>query len=842
MPDPNPASVVTDVTLHGRAAEVHLLDQHVRDGHGALVLRGAPGVGKTALLRHVVARTRGYRVVHVRSSGTRPYAGLRQLSAALEGVFGQLMPHHALALRAITEDSDPFAVGVAATFLLSAAAPLLCVVDDAHRLDEPSARALAFVARRLPGRRVVLLFAERTGFGGLQDLPELVVPGLCRAGARALVDSLVPGPVDEDVVERFVAEIRGNPRAILSAVTAFAPAGGFGLPDGNPDADTQERVLRLDPGGRTLLLAAAADPTGQVTLLWQAAARLGIPAVAPDGLLAFGERVTFSDPAARGWVYHRATPSERRTVHRALADAATSEDRRSWHRAHSVPGPDPAAADGLLAQVPSARKRGGQSAAAAFVRVAATLTSDPALRTERTLAAIAAELDAGQPGNALQLLDAMVGPLEPAQRAEATRLRAWLTFISTRTPSATEALLRATRDSFPFGPASQACLDALGAAVLTGVDFAPMPPSHDDGLGAGLILRGTEGFDAAVGPLTTALETARPSWPAGLVAAELWDDQAWHRLVSEAADPGALPDVLAGKALFSVHTGNLTEAAALDDEARTMSMKLGQAPLEHATVLVAAWRGQEFGGPTGHGLARTCGELAAAVAGNAVGDYSRALAAARRVVERDELATAGWALVELVEAAVGAGRLDIATTALEALVSRTDRCGTDWALGAQARSRALSAEGPEAGRLYLEAIERLARTRIRPLLARTRLGYGEWLRRHGRDEEAGEPLRAAYDEFLRMGATAFADRALLAIGEPETPAITTSALTRHEHRIAALARGGLTNSEIGATLSISPRTVEYHLRKVFAKLRITSRTELHLAFTEHQHGIEAAAR
>ncbi|WIX76550.1 LuxR C-terminal-related transcriptional regulator [Amycolatopsis carbonis] len=842
MPDPNPANAVTDVTLHGRAAEVHLLDQLVRDGRGALVLRGAPGVGKTALLRHVVARARGYRVVHVRSSETRPYAALRQLCTELGGVFEQLLPHQARALRAVTEDSDPFLVGVATTVLVSAAAPVLCVVDDVQGLDEPSVRALSFVARRLPERRVVLLFAERAGAGVLADLPELVVPELCRAGARALVESLVAEPVDEDVVDRFVAETRGNPRAIRSAVHALAPAGGFGLADGNPDADSRERVLRLGSASRTLLLAAAADPTGDVALLWRAATRLGIPTVAPDGLLTVGEWVTFTDPAVRGWVYHGATPSERRTVHRALADASTSADRRAWHHARSVAGPDPAAAGGLVAQVSSARQRGGPSAAAAFLRVAAALTADPALRAERVLAAAAAELDAGQPGRALRLLDAMTGPLEPAQRVEAARLRAWLTFTSTRTPAAAEALLRATHQAAAFGPPGQAGLDALGAAVLTGVDFAPGSASPCDGLAAGLMLRGADGFGAAVGPLTAALETARPSWLAGLVAAELWDDQAWHRAVSGAADPGALPDVLTGRALFSIHTGNLTGAAALDDEARTMSAKLGQAPLSHATPLVAAWRGQEFIGPAGHGLARTCVELATAVAGNAVGDHSRALAAAQRVVERDEVATAGWALVELVEAAAGAGRLGVADNALQMLVDRTDRCGTDWALGAQARSRALLAEGPEAGLLFREAIERLARTKIRTLLARTRLGHGEWLRRQGRDDEAAGPLRAAYGEFLRMGATAFADRAQLAIGEPETPATTTPALTPQENRIAALARDGLTNSEIGAALSISPRTVEYHLRKVFAKLRITSRAELHVAFAEHRPGTEDAPR
>ncbi|MFF4600204.1 AAA family ATPase [Amycolatopsis sp. NPDC001319] len=829
MPDPNPASAVT---LHGRAAEVHRLDRLVRDGCGALVLRGAPGVGKTALLRQAVARARGCRVVHVRSSDSRPYAGLRQLCAALDGVFGQLLPHHARVLRAVAEDSDPFLVGVATTFLVSAAAPLLCVVDDAQWLDEPSARALAFAARRVEGKRAVLLFAERGRAGVLEGLPELVVSELCRAGARALVESLVLGPVDEDVVERFVAETRGNPRAICAGARGLAQAGGLGLSDGNPDADSRDRVLRLDPDARALLLAAAADPTGDVAVLWRAAARLGIPAVAPDGVLAFGEWVTFSDPAVRGWAYHRATPSERRAVHRALADAATSADRQAWHHAHSVTGPDPAAADGLAAQVASARRRGGPGAAAAFLHCAATLTLDPVLRAERTLAAAAAELDAGQPGNALRLPDSMVGP---AHRTEAARLRAWLTFTSTRTPAAAEALLRATGP----GATSRACLAAVGAAVLTGVDFASVPTSPRDELAAGLLLRRTGGFDAAIGPLAAALETAQPSWLAGLVAAELWDDQAWHRMVSGAADPGALPDVLTGRALFSVHTANFTGAAALDDEARTMSTKLGQAPLTHATPLIAAWRGQDFGGFTGHGLVRACADLATAVAGNAAGDHLRALAAAQRVVDRDHLATAGWALVELVEAAAGAGRQDVAHTALRILADRTDRCGTDWALGAQARSRALLAEGPEAEGQYLEALDRLARTKIRTLLARTRLGYGEWLRRQGRHDEAGRPLRAAYNEFLRSGATAFADRALLAI---DAPSATPSALTPQETRIAALARAGLTNSQIGAALSISPRTVEYHLRKVFTKLRITSRTELHLAFTEHRQGIEAAPR
>ncbi|WP_326835495.1 LuxR C-terminal-related transcriptional regulator [Amycolatopsis rhabdoformis] len=773
------------MALHGRTAEIRLLETLVRTGRGALVLRGPAGVGKTALLRHAATRARGCRVVHVR--------GLRRLGEQL----GAALPDRA--------GTDPFATGVATAALLSAAAPLLCVVDDAQRLDERSALALVFAARRVSAR-VVLLFAERDASAVLAGVEELPVAELCRAGARALVRSLVSGPVDADVVERFVAETRGNPGVIRAAVDSL-DAGGFGV--GRPSR--RGRPLTPAPGRRTLLLTAAADPTGDVALLWRAAGLLGIPVGGP---LRLGERVTFPDPSSRGRIYHDvATPEERRTVHRALAETTTAPDWRSWHHANSVSAPDPAAAAALVAQVPRARARGGPRAAAAFLRLAATLTPDPA---EHTLAAVAAELDAGRRAEAWQLLRTLTGPLEPAHRAEAARLRAWLTFSATRTPTAATALVRATRE-VPV-PDPRPRLDALGAAVLT------------DGR---LLTESLVPRDSLVATLSA---PGAPSWLAGLAAAEVWDEQAWHRAADAPADPGALPDALAGRALLAVHKGDLTAAAKWDDEARAASTRLGQAPPEHATALIAAWRGRPVRGSAGPGLTHACAELAAAVAANALGDHARALAAARRVVDLGELATAGWALLELIEAAAHSGRRALAASALEALVERTDRRGTDWARGAQARGRALVASGPAAEERYLDALRHLARTRLRPLAARTRLGYGEWLRRQGRTEQAREVLRAAHQDFRRMGAAAFATRAWPGDRSP------VDALTGQETRIATLARAGLTNAEIGTELSLSPRTAEYHLRKVFTKLGITSRTELHLVDPAHHPESEPPSR
>jgi DNA-binding CsgD family transcriptional regulator len=336
------------------------------------------------------------------------------------------------------------------------------------------------------------------------------------------------------------------------------------------------------------------------------------------------------------------------------------------------------------------------------------------------------------------------------------------------------------------------------------------------------------------------------------VAADLWDDEAWHTLTTVglqlARDVGALPVLpyaLTYRAIADLHFGEFAAAKALIEEADAFSVATGNPPLACASLMLAGWRGQERRAlalfdaarrdarDRGEGITLTAASFAEAVLYNGLGHYEAALAAARYAAQLDELRLFGWSLVELIEAAARSCRPDTAACALESLSDRARVSGTDWALGIEARSRALLSDGEGAEDLYLEAIERLERSRIKVHLARAQLVYGEWLRRQGRRIDARAQLRAAQESFLAMGAEAFAERAhreYLATSEKARRRGVESRgqLTPQEIRIAFLARDGLTNPQIGERLFVSPRTVEYHLHKVFEKFGITSRRELHL--------------
>lgn len=913
MPNPSPRETVNAATVDVRGPEVRELQEVLRAARsgqgGARVLRGVAGVGKTTLLTRLVRGGHDHRLVSVRGirfEADLSYAGLRRLCSDLEDRCEDLAPHLRAALRTATApagaaEPDPFLVSVATLTLLHAAGaaqPVLCLVDDAQLLDQASARVLVFVARRLQNARVAMVFAERTPAGSsvFEGLPVTVVRGFGRAEARVLLDPVLRGRVDEDVVDRIVAEARGNPRTILELVRGLDTtdvAGGFGV-DRTPVTPqaacgaSRDRVSRLGPASRTLLLIAAADPTGNLALLWRAAAALGITASTKDrlrteGLLTFGTLVTFDHPPLRSWVYQSAPVRERRTVHAALAtatDPAAAPDRRAWHHAQAACGPDESLADSLVAQVGEARDRGGPAAAAAFLRTAAELTHDARRQAERFLDAATAAYEAGSPDSAWELLaKAEDGALDAAHRAEAHRLRAWLSFVRAPCAHTPDLLLRAAHRLAPVAPgaARQTSLDALAVAILAGPrgesrrvaerarevlpHRGPQPGTAVDSLLDALTVHCTDGYAAAVDPLKAALvalrtadediEVVRSPWLVSLVAVDLWDDDAWHavtgdalRSAQQAGSVPALSWALPVRAMLEVHSGSIATAIALTDRATAIAGGVRHPALEHAALLIAGWQGHEVQAlamienahAQGDGHVRTVADLATAVLYNGLGRHPEALAAARRAAARDEPALLGWALAELVESAVDAGRPDAATAALEQLTERTDRCGTDWALGIGARSRALLSSGPAAEALHVEAVRRLGRTRLRTQLARAHLVHGEWLRLQGRRADARVALRTARDLFVHIGAEAFAARArraLLAGGDAvENLSTGTDTLTAQEDRIAQLARNGLSNPEIGGKLLISPRTVEYHLRKVFAKLHVRSRTELPLAMTD----------
>lgn len=891
----------------------------VRAGRSSvLVLRGESGVGKTALLDYLRGRASGCRIAQVggvESEMELALAGLHQLCAPMLERLQDLPGPQRDALRVafgLHEGGVPtrLVVGVAVLTLLSEVAtaqPLVCLIDDAQWLDRASVQALAFVARRMQADPVALVFVVREPSDDreLNGLPELVVEGLGNGDARLLLTSAIHGRLDERVVDRIIAETRGNPLGLLELPHGLTPAelaGGFGLPDAWPltsriEQSFRRRLQSLPQHTQQLLLAAAAEPLGDASLLWRAAERLGIGADAATpaedaGLIKLGARVRFRHPLVRSATYRAAYLRDRHEVHRALAevtDPQTDPDRRAWHRARAADRPDEAVATELERSADRARSRGGIAASAAFLERATELTPDPTRRGERALAAAQAKYQTGAPDAALGLLTtAELGPLEELQRARVDLLRAQIAFARTRGSDPPLLLLAAAERLGPLDPrlARETYLQALEAAIAAGrlgggvasvaeaarrAPPAAQLPRPVDPLLDGLAMRFTEGYAAAVPLLRRALQAFRDGdgrdeddlrWYslACRIATDLWDDEACHQLATRAVrlarDAGALTVldiVLAHRVNVHMRAGELAPASELIDEAEAITHVVGNAP-HLLSLMLAAWCGRQAEAVAlseasvqnatarGEGIAITLADYATAVLNNGLGHYAAALDAAQRACAHDDLSLFGWALVELVEAAARSGRPDIAADALRLLGERTQASGTDWALGIEACSRAMLSEGPAAEDLYQEAIDRLARTRVAMHLARAHLIYGEWLRRENRILDAREQLHRAHAAFSRFGAGAFAERArreLLATGETvhKPAADTVIALTAQEAQIARLARAGHTNPEIGAQLFLSPRTVEWHLRKVFTKLDISSRKELRQALPDPEGSV-----
>jgi DNA-binding CsgD family transcriptional regulator/tetratricopeptide (TPR) repeat protein len=898
--------------LQGRRRELAALDELIeaaRAGESrALVVRGEAGVGKTALLEHVVEHASDCRIeraVGVQSEMELAFAALHQLCAPmLDRVERLPAPQRDALLTAfgISPRSAPdlFFVGLAVLSLLSEVAeqqPLICLVDDEQWLDRASAQTLAFVARRLEAESVGLVFAARAPSQFLDGLPELVVEGLAEGDARALLDSVLSAPLDERVRDQIVTETRGNPLALLELLKGLTPAelaGGFGLPSEASLSRTIEESFRrrleaLPADARRLLQVAAADPVGEPSLVWRAAERLGIHSkaatpAAEAGLLEFGTRVRFRHPLVRSAAYRSASLEERHDVHRALADATDPEsdpDRRAWHRAQAAPGPDEEVAEELERSAGRARARGGFAAAAAFLERAALLTADPACRGQRLLAAATAKHDAGALDAALGLLVAVeAAPLDPLRRARVDLLRGKIVLEQRQPADAGRLLVSAARRLEPLDAnlARETHVEALAAAIAADADIpggliaaaeaaqaappGPDPPRAVDVVLDGLVLRVTSGYAAAAPTLTRALkmllalnvgpeEPGRWLWLAGgrvsvLVAVELWDVKAGRALAARQAqfarDTGALLHLqLALSFLARSHllAGELATVARMIEEERLIAEATGNPPLRSAPMNLAAWRGQEaeaselieatLDEATAHGW--TTNAYARAVLYNGLGRHDAARDAAWQAFGTDPIAAGPFLVTELGEAASRTGDLELVRTALEWLSERTRVTPTDWALGIEARLRALLSEGDLADGLHRESITRLSRAPVRAELARTHLLYGEWLRRERRRVDAREQLRTAHEMLTTMGIGAFAERArreLLATGETvrKRTVETRDELTAQERQIALLARDGLSNPEIGTRLFISPQTVKYHLRKVFIKLGISARHEL----------------
>jgi DNA-binding CsgD family transcriptional regulator len=902
--------------LRGRPRECEVLDDllaSVRTGQSrALVLRGEAGIGKTALLEHLDSSASGFRVARaagVESEMELAHAGLHQLCAPFADRIDRLPgpQRDALSTAFGQRDGDApsrFLVGLAVLGLLSDAAedkPLLWIVDDAQWLDKASSQTLAFVARRLGAESVAMVVAMRdpAGTDDFDGLEGLVVRGLEERDARALLATVLTGPLDDGVRDRLVAETRGNPLALLELPRGLTPAemaGGFGLPDASSLASRIEESFRrrlapLPPSTRLLLLVASAEPVGDPVPVWRAAGALGVDPGARSAaaeLVEFGGQVRFRHPLVRSAVYRAASPEERERTHGALADATDPEvdpDRRAWHRAHATPAPDEDVAAELEHSAGRAQGRGGLAAAAAFLERAAELTPEPGRRARRALAAAQSKQRAGAPDAALRLLAlAEAGPLDELDQVRAQLLRGQVTFAVTRGGEAPQLLLEAAKRLEPLDGAlaRETYLDAFAAALFAdrltrGVgareiaeavlaaqwgEGSRRSPRAFDLLLEGLAVVTVDGYAAGAPTLKRALrefhdepmsdeEALRWLWLACRAARALGEEaisdeltERHVRLAREAGELSLLPIALAERFSLQLFLGNLLAAEALVLETELVAAATGSR-LAPQRALLAALRGEEAKATAlieagrrevvdrGEGLWLVITEWASAVLFNGLGRYEEALAAAEQAVRHPhELGVSTWVQPEFIEAAARSGHPERAAGPLRRLQEISSAAGTDWALGVEARSRALLTEGGGAESLYREAIARLSRTRVRTALARAHLVYGEWLRRERRRVEAREQLRTAHGMYTEIGMHGFAERARrerMATGETvrKRSPDTRDNLTAQEAQIARLAAEGCTNTEIGAQLFISPRTAEWHLRGVFTKLGIHSRKELH---------------
>ena len=654
--------------LLGRERESEVIDRlldGVRGGHGGvLVVHGEAGVGKTALLEYAVEVGREFRIARtfgIEAEMELPFAAVQQLCSPFlerqERLPGPQRDALGVAFGLGTGPApNPFLVGLAVLGVLSDVAeerPLLAVVDDAHWLDDASARALAFVARRLLAEKIALVFAARQVGDALGGLPALHVAPLRRRDARALLESAFPARLDERVLERIVAETRGNPLALLELPRGLTPtelAGGFALPASVPLSASIEKsfVRRLEDlpdDTQQLLLLAAAEPLGDPLLLYRAAEKLGVSAGtatdgAIEGLLTVGDQVTFRHPLVRSAVYGSASVEQRRAVHLALAevtDPAADPDRRAWHLAAAASGPDEEVASELERSAGRAQARGGLAAAAAFLQRSVALTGDAARRADRALAAARAHLYAGAFDAALSLLPvAEADSRDELQRAQAELLRGQIAFSSNIGSDAPPLLLSAARrlERFDVELARETYLDAWGAAWFAGslatagglleVSHAarlappsPHPSQPFDLLLDALALLMTEGRAAAASTLRRASNaflaaeipaaadvpaennfrwTALPPIPSYV----LWDDERWYainaRQLGLARRAGALARVPMGLitgAVIDAWSGQFAKAAEATAEAGAIVQATGTGLAPYAAMLLVALQGRE---------------------------------------------------------------------------------------------------------------------------------------------------------------------------------------------------------------------------------------------------------
>lgn len=876
--------------LYGREAETSVIDDllaTVRSGRsGALVIKGEPGIGKTALLDHAAGRADGIQVIRrsgVPSETELAYAGLHLLLRPALNRTGKLPPPQRRALEAalgLTEaqGADALLVGMAALSLLAEVAedgPVLCLIDDAHWLDPGSRAALVFAARRLDAEGLALIMTTRED--DTYGLPEITLTGLPSSAAAALLkgSSLTPGQRD-----RVLAEAQGNPLALIELPGALRhdPHGPGALPlSSRLQAAFHSQVDHLPAATQTLLLVAAAGEGLDEVLA--AAALLGVtpadlrPAEAEGLVTTAGQHVRFRHPLIREAVYQRAPISSRLAVHAALAQALIGDhhaDRRAWHLAAATVGPDEDVAAELERTAQRAARRHGYAAAAtAYQRAAALTHRDDEARAREARArrlTLAAE-SAAEAGN-LDWAQALAGEadaltVEPALRSRIVHTQATIHFGRGQYGEAhrlmTEAalmdpalLVRAYQTAWYAGEAQLFEVSARLARAMS-ENVLDEPVAALARLQDAALTRLFGGDPAAVSPLEQAVADAghaMAAYPPGLAAMACGTPliagldaatlQLSARLVARChaeGSIGVLPMVLYFQAQAELfHSGRLHEAGTAATTALRLAENTGQhqwAALNRGLLAyLAAVEGDEEGH---HRLtAEVARGPAAPMQGAMWTDWAHALmdlgqGRAETALGRLEALTEGpgWYHVsaircvpDLVEAAVRSGEPERARPALARYARLDQRHLIERCLALLA--------GDDAEAHYLAALDAGG-----PVFehARTRLLYGEWLRRARRRGAAVGHLREAMESFERLGAAPWANRAraeLQAAGDLTTAPVPdrTTGLTPQERQIVQLAARGLSNKDIAAQLFLSPRTVGYHLYKAYPKLGVASRGEL----------------
>jgi DNA-binding CsgD family transcriptional regulator len=898
--------------LQGRDVEqarVTALLDGARSGRGgALVLRGQPGVGKSSLIADAGARADGMTVLRTRgveSESPLAFAALHRLLRPVMDHADQLPAPQAQALRtalgeAAGGDADRFLVFLGTLSLLAEAAehrPVLALVDDAHWLDDASAAALLFVARRVENERIAVLFGAREGdvrqFDS-GDLASVVVGGIGAEAAGRLLAERAGVDVPAAVSEALVAGTGGNPLALAEladALRADQLRGAAPLParlplTGGVERAFLDRYRRLPAPAQAVLLAAAADDSGRVTVLRAAAAALGADddgwaAVERSALLRVQDgAVELRHPLVRSAVYGGATSTERRRAHAALAAAMTGGadlDRRAWHLAASVDEPDETVVAELEQAAERATARGGQEAASAAWERAAELSVQPDARARRLFRAAQAAWRVGRTARA-HVLAASALTDEPALRADVRGLQAHLEFHGGSLDRAYAMLLDAAADVVPHDPRRAlqltmlaAALGAVGARWDTAVSPTDLLPDAvgqsarerclvDLARGLDAVARqdwrrGAEFLRRALG-LAGELSTAHDEdvlLNLGVAAGYLGDDDAalrlQDRLLAHARENGALVMVvhaLTRRNWPELATGQWDAAGRGATEALTLAENSGQPVLAAwptaVLALLAAFRGDAAAADE---LAAAVDRIASGVSLGIVTEFVLDMVRWARGARDAHTPTAGLpqleqigslvvrhiAAVDRIDAAVRAGRPELAGAWIEEVAAVAQGYDAPWAHAVVEHGRALLAEGEAAEGHFGRALEFHASSPRTPDRARTELAFGSFLRRNRRRVEAREHLRAALETFESLGAEFWAERArqeLRASGETARRRDTgdAPALTPSERQIAALVREGLSNRDVAARLFVSPRTVDFHLRNVFSKLGVASRTEL----------------